>query len=101
MTTSGRLYRGITAPQKATLTVTSGGLDLRTVTAVTWEVHHPGGAVVTWSASIVSATATRLVTEHLHASGDVWDLGIYRFRVLLTTPAGVVPCASVDASVTY
>lgn len=98
---TGHLFIGITAPLSSTLTVTSSTLDLTTVTAAAWEVTRPGGDVVTWSATLGTASATSLVTTHLHASGDVPRKGAYSVRVLLTTPGGVVPCEPVSTVVTH
>ena len=69
------LFIGITAPLSSTLTVTSSTLDLTTVTAASWEVTRPGGDVVTWAASLGTASATSLVTTHLHAVDDECPAG--------------------------
>ena len=95
------LFIGITAPLSSTLTVTSSTLDLTTVTAAAWEVTRPGGDVVTWAASLGTASATSLVTTHLHAVDDVPRKGEYRVRALLTVPGGVVPCEPVSTTVTH
>ena len=93
------LYIGITAPQTSDLTITSATLDLSTVTAVSWQVTRPGGEAVTWAASIVSATATSLVSRHVHAAGDVPAKGKYTVRAMLTFPAGIVPAVPTTADV--
>lgn len=95
------LFIGITAPLSSTLTVTSSTLDLTTVTAAAWEVTRPGGDVVTWAATLGTASATSLVTTHLHAVDDVPRKGAYSIRALLTVPGGVVPCEPVSTTVTH
>ena len=94
---------GISAPASRDLVVTSAfgdvdpvsGLpvvapDLTTVTSATIEVKRPGGDVVSWSAAIASATATKIVLRHVFAAPDCPVAGKYQARALLTTPAGVV-----------
>lgn len=95
-----QLYIGITAPLSSTLTVTSSTLDLTTVTAASWEVTRPGGAVVTWPATLGTVSASSLVTTHAHASDDVPRKGAYSIRALLTVPGGVVPTVPVSTVVT-
>ena len=98
---SGNLYVGINTPQAFQLTVTSTSLDLTTVTAASFQVTQPGGAVAAWTATIVSATPTSMVCQRIHASGDVPRVGSYTVRAMLTTAAGVVPSKPVSTPVTY
>lgn len=98
---SGNLYVGINTPQAFQLTVTSASLDLTTVTAASLQVTQPGGTIATWTATIVSASATSMVCQHIHASGDVPRVGNYTVRAMLTTAAGVVPSKPVSTPVTY
>lgn len=95
------LFVGITSPLESTLTIASTSIDLTTVTAAAWEVTLPGGAVVTWPATLGAATPSSLVTRHLHAPGDVTRRGAYRVRALLTTPAGVIPSVPASTTVAY
>lgn len=97
---TGHLYVGITTPQTSDLEVTSATHDLSTVTAVSWQVTKPGGEVATWAASIISATATSLVSRHVHAAGDVPTKGKYTVRAMLTFPGGDVPAVPTVADVT-
>lgn len=98
---SGNLFVGIAAPMAFDLTVTSSTLVMTTVTAVSLQVTQPGGTIATWTATIVSASATSMVCQHIHASGDVPRVGNYTVRAMLTTAAGVVPSKPVSTPVIY
>ena len=90
---------GIATPNilPLTITPTDPTLDLRTVTAVSWDVLRFDGTKTVWSAAVTAATASELTCQHAFASGD-WPtpsapvLGTYTITAWLTVPSGLVPC---------
>lgn len=91
------VYQGAKTPEAYAVDVTPGtsGIDLSTVTAATFSVETPGGAVVTWTATRTNQTATTLTLTYVFAGAgtDVAVVGPYNVVVTLTVPAGTVRCA--------
>lgn len=84
------VYQGAASPEDIRVTITQGdsGLNLTTVTAVEFDVRLPDGSDDVWSASIVSATTTELVSSHVFSPADTVQLGTYVMLAKLTVPGG-------------
>jgi len=88
------VYSNPQPPETLTVNVTpgAGGLNLSTVTGVSFSVRTPDtNADVTWTAGIISQTATTLQARHTFnsgTSGEAVTPGTYRVMVLLAVPGG-------------
>lgn len=61
------------------------GVNMTTVTAVSLKVNKPSQTdELTWTANIVSSSATSLRVRHQFAAGEVDRVGTYRIHPILT-----------------
>ena len=88
------VYSNPQPPETLTVNVSQGesGLDLSTVTSVSLSVRYPNTDLdVTWTASIVTQTATALSVRHTFnnlTAGEAVIPGTYRVMVNLDVPSG-------------
>lgn len=64
--------------------------SLAAVTSAVFEVRRPDGSETTWSASIVSLSATAARLLHEFVSGDLSIPGEYSVYAILTLPLGEI-----------
>lgn len=93
------------------------GLDLTTVTGVSFSVQAPDGTTTSWTATIpatvpvtqgqyanlagnANPVPTLLFAQHTFASSDCTQLGVYLVAPQLTVSGGTVPCYSRPLNVT-
>lgn len=68
--------------------------DLRTISAISWTVTRPGGAVVTWVPTIAGGTTAALLTANYTFASDGSDIpliGTYLVAVNNAVPGGTLP----------
>jgi len=87
------VYKGAKSPETIQVTILRGdsGLDLSTVTAVTFVVRDERGGEVTWTAVIESKSWERLVAHHIFDTlgNETRAPGKYRLMPMLTVAGGV------------
>lgn len=88
-----------------------GGIDLTTVTAVSFQVRKPDSTYQTWSAQIPATvpktrglyaslagtsnpTTGLLFAQYPFTGTEVTQNGVYLVKPILTVPGGTVPCES-------
>jgi hypothetical protein len=92
MTNVQTILRGARSPRTCRLNLTPGntGLDLTTVTGVSFDVVGPTGIAQVWAAAIDSASTASLSCHHTFddAGAEVAEPGRYSIVATLTTPGG-------------
>lgn len=105
MTANRKVYVGIAGSETSEFPISlPAGManppDLSTVTAVRVELTLPGGQTyATWTAAIISQTATTLLARRVHANdgSDVALPGLYKFCLRLTMADGTYRRTSPDS----
>jgi hypothetical protein len=100
---SAQVPIGVSAPVilSAPIQAPVGGLDLTTVTAVTFTVLKPDGSRSTWLGTIVGGTTPTLLTAQYAFTGVECNMvGTFLIRANLTTAGGTTPCMAQKLFVT-
>lgn len=87
------VYTDTGPPTTVSWPITQGasGVDLTTVTGISFTVTRPDGSTTTWTGSIqAGATKTALTALYAFALGDTAIAGLYTLRPVLLVPGGSV-----------
>lgn len=89
------LYQGAIAPEFYAMDLVPGdsGIDLSTVTAVTFQVYRPDGTVVSWTPTVLTnVTANTLTATYAFdaVTSPIANAGDHLVHAVLTIPSGTV-----------